>query len=95
MKQQNHNLLSKNPKIAVIIPALNEEASIGKVIRGLPHKKYKLDVMVCDNGSTDKTVSKVKQAGGRVVFEKKKRLWCCLFNSLKSYTSRYRNYHVY
>ena len=40
-------------KISVIIPALNEEKSISKVISSIP--KYVNEIIVVDNGSADKT----------------------------------------
>jgi glycosyltransferase involved in cell wall biosynthesis len=50
-------------QIAVIIPALNEEASIGKVIRDLPATR----VIVADNGSTDRTADVARDVGAIVV----------------------------
>ncbi len=45
-------------KIAILIPAYNEEANIQKVIKKcLP---FKLDLIIVDDGSTDKTLEKVK-----------------------------------
>jgi len=40
-------------KISIVIPAYNEEKRIGKVLKDI--KKYKLPVIVVDDGSTDKT----------------------------------------
>ena len=56
------------PEISVIIPAFNEEESIGLVIKSLPQKKIK-EVIVVDNGSTDKTAYIAKEHGARVVDE--------------------------
>jgi glycosyltransferase involved in cell wall biosynthesis len=63
--------LTHPPLISVVIPALNEEASIGKVIReifasGLPGR---LLVYVVDNGSEDRTADCARAAGAQVVFE--------------------------
>jgi len=45
-------------KIAILIPAYNEEANIQRVIKKcLP---FKLDLIVINDGSTDKTLEKVK-----------------------------------
>jgi len=45
-------------KIAILIPAYNEEANIQKVIKKcLP---FKLDLIIVDDGSTDKTLEKIK-----------------------------------
>lgn len=56
---------------AVIIPAYNEERSIGKVIQDIPDKGNKL-VLVCNNGSTDQTVQVAEQAGAVVLTENRK-----------------------
>ena len=53
--------------VSVVIPALNEEEPIGDVVRaclttGLPH-----EVIVVDNGSTDRTADRARAAGARVV----------------------------
>lgn len=49
--------------VAVIIPARNEEAVIGKAIASLLHQNYsvRLDVIVVDDHSTDRTAAVVKQ----------------------------------
>ena len=54
-------------KIAVVIPALDEEEAIGRVIAGIPD--FVDDIVVADNGSTDATASVARAAGARVVFE--------------------------
>jgi hypothetical protein len=53
--------------IAVIIPVLNEEASIGKVIRDIP--AWVDDIIVVDNGSTDNTARVASEHGARVIVE--------------------------
>ena len=53
--------------IAVVIPALNEEASIGRVLSAIPD--WVDDVIVADNGSTDRTPEVARQHGARVVLE--------------------------
>jgi glycosyltransferase involved in cell wall biosynthesis len=55
-------------KISVIIPALNEQDSIGMVIRDIP-KDLANEIIVVDNGSTDNTVRVAQKAGARVVRE--------------------------
>lgn len=52
--------------ITVIIPALNEEASLPLVLRDLPAVGR---VIVVDNGSTDTTATVGKQSGATVVAE--------------------------
>jgi len=53
--------------VAVIIPALNEESAIGKVISGIPC--WVDDVIVVDNGSTDDTSEVARRHGARVFRE--------------------------
>ena len=55
-------------KIRVVIPALNEEHSIGKVISALP-QDWVTSVHVADNGSNDKTAAIAREHGARVVLE--------------------------
>lgn len=59
------------PPIAVIIPALNEEASIGLVLSHIPHE-LQATVIVCDNGSSDRTASVAAEHGAIVVQEKER-----------------------
>jgi glycosyltransferase involved in cell wall biosynthesis len=54
--------------VDVLIPALNEEATVGRVIRNLPDNWFRRVVLV-DNGSTDKTAERAKEAGADVVSE--------------------------
>ena len=59
------------PKIDVIIPAYNEEASIGKVLADIP-KSLIREVIVCNNNSSDKTAEVAKAAGATVLLQPKK-----------------------
>lgn len=52
--------------VAVIVPCLNEEAAIGKVVRDFIAALPDATVYVYDNGSTDRTVE-VARAAGAVV----------------------------
>ncbi|MEW6146238.1 MAG: glycosyltransferase family 2 protein [Thermodesulfobacteriota bacterium] len=56
------------PKILAIIPALNEEMSIGKVIADIPRDLVS-EVVVTDNGSTDGTAKAAAGAGATVLSE--------------------------
>lgn len=53
---------------ALIIPALNEEAVIGDMLRAIPPSLF-LAVIVADNGSTDQTASIAQSCGALVVHE--------------------------
>jgi len=52
----------------VIIPALDEERSIGAVVRAIPRPPVR-EVIVVDNGSRDGTAREAETAGARVVRE--------------------------
>src|SRR6184192_3609268 len=54
------------PCIAVVIPAWNEEGSIGRVIDDLP-KDYVQRLIVADNNSTDYTATVARKFGATVV----------------------------
>lgn len=54
--------------IALLIPALDEEASIGKVLASLPRGLFS-QVIVVNNGSTDRTAEVARAAGATVVHE--------------------------
>ena len=56
--------------IKVIIPAFNEEQSIGKVIRDIP--KSVNEVIVVNNGSSDQTFRMASEAGATVLNEERK-----------------------
>ena len=55
-------------RITVIIPALDEEAAIGAVVREIPRDLAK-EIVVADNGSTDRTAEVARAAGARVIHE--------------------------
>lgn len=54
-------------KIAAIVPAINEEENIGRVLKVLLDSKDLDEVMVADGGSTDKTVEKSQALGAKVI----------------------------
>ena len=58
-------------KVAVIIPVLNEERSIGAVLDHIP-EAVASKVIVVDNGSTDQTAEIARSHGAHVVHEEKK-----------------------
>jgi glycosyltransferase involved in cell wall biosynthesis len=53
-------------KLAVVLPALNEEATVGQVISAVPRRLAgvrSVEVILVDDGSTDDTVSRAHAAG--------------------------------
>ncbi|MFT5141618.1 MAG: glycosyltransferase involved in cell wall biosynthesis [Rhodothermales bacterium] len=55
-------------RAVVIIPALNEESSIGRVLEEIPSQLVS-GVVVVDNGSTDQTAKRARALGATVVEE--------------------------
>ena len=60
--------MNKTPKIIVIIPAYNEENSVGKVIRDIPSDMVQ-EVIVVNNNSNDSTELNARGAGATVIYE--------------------------
>jgi glycosyltransferase involved in cell wall biosynthesis len=56
------------PKVALIIPALDEEAAIRGTLEGLPRETL-AQIIVVDNGSRDRTAEQARTAGAQVVLE--------------------------
>ena len=57
--------------LTILMPALNEEKSIGETIKNIPLAKlremgYNSEILIVDGGSTDKTVEIAKSLGARV-----------------------------
>lgn len=66
------------PIITVIIPAYNEEQSIGKVVNDIPRPLVS-HVIVVNNNSNDSTVEVAKKAGAIVLDEPRRGYgWACL-----------------
>ena len=57
----------KGQSITVIIPCLNEEAGIEQVLRAMP--EYVDEIIVVDNGSTDRTAEVAASLGAKVIRE--------------------------
>jgi glycosyltransferase involved in cell wall biosynthesis len=59
--------------ISVVIPTLNEEKNIGRVIAGvksvLEHHAYKYEIIVVDKHSKDKTVEIAKSLGAKIMYD--------------------------
>ncbi|MBR9922539.1 MAG: glycosyltransferase family 2 protein [Bacteroidetes bacterium] len=61
----------KAPRIDVIIPAYNEEASIGKVVDAIPRALVR-EIIVCNNASTDNTAEVAESRGATVLLQARK-----------------------
>lgn len=58
--------------VTFLMPALNEEAGIEATIATIPvrqlvHAGYRVEILVVDGGSTDRTVALAQRAGARVI----------------------------
>ncbi len=57
-------------KLVVLIPCLDEEATVGRVVAAVPRSLpgiREVEVVVLDDGSTDATAERAREAGARVV----------------------------
>jgi len=54
-------------RILVIIPAYNEEGSVGKVVEGVKNHLPQVDILVVNDGSIDLTSEKAKEKGAVVL----------------------------
>jgi glycosyltransferase involved in cell wall biosynthesis len=69
---KNNKNNKKHLKLIVQIPAYNEEATIAKVIKEIPRKINgidKVEVLVVDDGSKDKTSEEARNAGADYVIK--------------------------
>jgi glycosyltransferase involved in cell wall biosynthesis len=53
-------------RVSAVIPALDEEEAIAAVVRSIPARLVS-EIIVVDNGSTDRTAARAEEAGARVV----------------------------
>lgn len=56
--------------LLVVIPCLNEEPTVGRVISGIPKVIKgigKIEILVIDDGSSDQTAEQAKKAGAEVI----------------------------
>ena len=58
--------MKEKPTIDVLIPAWNEEKALPLVLKGIP-KEWVRQVIVCDNGSTDRTAEVARAEGAILV----------------------------
>ena len=54
------------PRLAVLVPCFNEEASIGSVVGAFARELPTAQIYVYDNNSTDRTIEVARAAGARV-----------------------------
>lgn len=74
--------------VTVVIPALNEEASIQSVLRDLPKLGR---VIVVDNGSTDQTAHRAQSAGACVISEPQRGYGAACLAGIAEATEQHRH----
>ena len=84
--------MSDLPFVTVVIPALNEEQVIGDCLRSLqgqtwPHERY--EVVVVDNGSTDRTAEIARSLGARVLQETERSAYVARNTAIAATTGDY------
>lgn len=62
--------MRESPRIVVIIPAYNEENSVGKVVKDIP-ADFVQEIIVVNNNSNDSTALNARKAGATVLHEKR------------------------
>src|SRR2546428_7352603 len=80
------NDLRVKPLVSVIIAALNEEEAIAKVVAAVP-RDIASEIIVVDNGSTDRTAAVAEGVGARVISEPRRGYGRALRAGLKAISS--------
>jgi len=66
-------MMSESPNLTIVIPAYNEEQTIGEdidvIIKTMEKSNYKYEIIVVDDGSTDTTAQIVKEKKGVQLIE--------------------------
>src|SRR5579885_1337531 len=62
---------ASRPRVAVVIPTLDEEVAIRDVLASVPREAVD-EIIVADSGSRDRTVERARAAGARVVVESRR-----------------------
>jgi len=87
----NNLLSSENPDISVVIPCLNEEDTLGACLSKLEivakTENFKLEVIVADNGSQDKSIEIALKFNARVVNISRKGYGAALMGGIEEATA--------
>ena len=85
--------MKKNIELTILMPCLNEEETIGicieKALRFLKKSKIQGEVLIADNGSSDKSIEIAKSLGARVINVSNKGYGSALIAGSKSAYGKY------
>jgi hypothetical protein len=71
-------MTKSQPRIVVVIPALNEEDALPRVLADIPRTLVE-EIVVADNGSSDRTATLARAGGATVLSEPRRGYgWACL-----------------
>jgi glycosyltransferase involved in cell wall biosynthesis len=73
-QERRTTVRTRYPRVAVVIPCLNEAAAIADTVKSIPiavikGMGYETEILVVDNGSSDNTAGIARRTGARVVVE--------------------------
>ena len=64
---------TERPALSIIIPTLNEAHSIGATLDAMKEVRGRVEVLIVDGGSSDRTLEILKERGARVVLSERGR----------------------
>jgi glycosyltransferase involved in cell wall biosynthesis len=59
--------MTQGPSYLAVVPAYNESATVGRVVRAINEHEPNFDVLVVDDGSTDATCEAARNVGAKVL----------------------------
>ena len=84
---------SAKPEVTFLIPCLNEELSLGVVIKEIQasfgNRGLHFEILIADNGSTDKSIEIATQLGARVISVPVRGYGAALINGIKNAHSKF------
>lgn len=81
-----------NIEVSILLPCLNEEYTLDKRIKTIKKvldKKYKYEIIVCDNNSIDNSISIAKKNKVNYIIEEKKGYGSTLLNGINNANGKY------
>ena len=76
-------MVTNKQNVLVIIPAYNEEKTIGTVIEKVQHSVPAADIVVVDDGSVDGTARVVRKTGAKLISRELFSGWEMMLESIK------------